>query len=145
MPQPFVRQAFRGFARRVADAIHLIGAAQAPSRPSQGGFSETNLHVGAYSLCSRDETGVAVWRRIPAVVRAVLTGMAVMVARRFPWSILIVVNLRQPHSPPWAVPIMALYLTLYWRYLNGWGWPNQERPNASRQLSRARTAGQRLA
>jgi membrane protease YdiL (CAAX protease family) len=66
-----------------------------------------------------------VWRRIPAVVRAVLTGLAVMVAGQFPWSILIVVNLRQPHSPPWAVPIMALYLTLYWRYLNGWGWPTR--------------------
>ena len=48
-----------------------------------------------------------------------------MVAGQFPWSILIVVNLRQPHSPPWAVPIMALYLTLYWRYLNGWGWPTR--------------------
>jgi membrane protease YdiL (CAAX protease family) len=65
----------------------------------------------------------AVWRRIPVVGRAILTGLAVMVAGQSAWSILIVVNLKSPHSPPWAVPIMALYLTLYWRYLNGWGWP----------------------
>ena len=47
-----------------------------------------------------------------------------MVAGQFPWSILVVVNLRNPHAPPWAVPIMAFYLTLYWRYLGGWGWPH---------------------
>ena len=65
----------------------------------------------------------AVWLRVLVVVRAVLTGLVVLVAGQFPWSILIVVNLRHPHSPPRAVPMMALYLTLYWRYLNGWGWP----------------------
>src|ERR1017187_6375250 len=67
---------------------------------------------------------VAVWLRIPVTARAVLTGLVVMLAGQFPWSILIVVNLKSPQSPPWAVPIMALYLILYWRYLNGWGWPH---------------------
>jgi|SRR5271166_5488839 len=66
---------------------------------------------------------VAEWPRIPVTARAVLTGLIVMLAGQFPWSILIAVNLRSPQSPPWAVPVMALYLILYWRYLNGWGWP----------------------
>lgn len=65
----------------------------------------------------------AVWRNVPVVVRAVLTGLAVMLAGQIPWSILIAVNLRSPHSLPWAAPAMAVYLTLYWRYLDGWGWP----------------------
>src|ERR1039457_7279354 len=76
----------------------------------------------------------AVWPRVSVVVRAVLTGLLVMAAGQFPWVILIVANLRHdPHSPPWAVPVMALYLTLYWRYLNGWGWPRR-----SGQMRRAR-------
>ena len=62
-----------------------------------------------------------------------------MAAGQFPWSILIVANLRHdPHSPPWAVPVMALYLTLYWRYLNGWGWP---RGNAQMRRDRLRARG----
>jgi len=65
----------------------------------------------------------AVWPRIPLTARAVVTGLVVMLAGQFPWSILIAVNLKSPQSPPWAVPVMALYLILYWRYLNGWGWP----------------------
>jgi membrane protease YdiL (CAAX protease family) len=81
----------------------------------------------------------AVWLRIPVVVRAVLTGLVVMAAGQFPWSILIVANLRHdPHSPPWAVPVMALYLTLYWRYLNGWGWP---RKSAQMRRDRLRARG----
>lgn len=62
-------------------------------------------------------------RLVPIVVRAVLAGLAVMVAGQLPWSVLIFANLRFPRSPPWAVPLMACYLALYWRYLNGWGWP----------------------
>ena len=77
------------------------------------------------------QPAVAVRRRVPLVVRAVLTGLAVMLAGQLPWSVLIGVNLTHPHSPPWAVPTMALYLTLYWRYLNGWG-----RPLGSAQMRR---------
>ena len=79
------------------------------------------------------------WPRVPVVIRAVLAGLVVMAAGQFPWSIVIVANLRHdPHSPPWAVPVMALYLTLYWRYLNGWGWP---RRNAQMRRDRLRARG----
>ncbi|MGA2146426.1 MAG: type II CAAX endopeptidase family protein [Bryobacteraceae bacterium] len=72
------------------------------------------------------------------VIWAVLTGLAVMVAGEFPWSILVAVNFRHPGSPPWAVLAMALYLTLYWRYLNGWGWPAK---NAQSRRDRFRARG----
>jgi hypothetical protein len=49
--------------------------------------------------------------------------MIVMWAGQFPWPVPIAANLQSPQSPPWAVPVMALYLILYWRCLNGWGWP----------------------
>jgi ABC-2 type transport system permease protein/sodium transport system permease protein len=64
-------------------------------------------------------------RRVPVVIRAVLLGLAVMSAGQLPWSVLITANLRFRPSTPWAVPIMAGYLALYWCYLNGWGWPRQ--------------------
>ena len=58
-----------------------------------------------------------------AIIRAVLIGLVVSLAGQLPWSILVTLNLRSPHSPPWAAFVMAAYLILYWRYLNGWGWP----------------------
>jgi len=63
------------------------------------------------------------WRRTPAVVRAILIGLTVALAGTLPWAGLAGVILRSPQSPPWEVPVMALYLVLFWRYLNGWGWP----------------------
>lgn len=77
-------------------------------------------------------------RRIPIVVGAVLTGLAVMLAGTLPWSVLISANLSNPHSPPWAVPLMALYLTAYWCYLDGRGWP---RRNAERRRGSLRARG----
>ncbi len=64
------------------------------------------------------------WSRLPVLVRAVLTGVAVAAAGTVPWAMLVSVNTRRGSALPWAVPIMAVYLWLYWRYLvRGWGWP----------------------
>ena len=65
-----------------------------------------------------------IWRRLPVVVRAVLTGVAAAVAGTVPWALLVSANTRHLSVLPWAVPIMAGYLLLYWRYVaRGWGWP----------------------
>src|ERR1017187_7676008 len=64
-----------------------------------------------------------VWRRTPAPVRAVLTGLAVMLAAQIPWSVVVGANLKLSGSLPWAAPAMAVYLVFYWRYCDGWGWP----------------------
>lgn len=44
-------------------------------------------------------------------------------AGTMPWAILMSANTRHLSVLPWAVPIMAGYLWLYWRYARGGGWP----------------------
>jgi membrane protease YdiL (CAAX protease family) len=66
---------------------------------------------------------LSLWRRLPVIVRAVITGLAVAVAGTTPWAVLVRAN--QKHLPgiPWAVLPAALYLWLFWRYARGDWWP----------------------
>lgn len=68
---------------------------------------------------------VRVWRRIPVVVRAILTGLLVSSLGIIPWSVFLGLNLRYPLGLPlpWAVPATAGWLAVYWRYVSGRGWP----------------------
>jgi membrane protease YdiL (CAAX protease family) len=68
-------------------------------------------------------TVLALWRRVPVVVRAVLTGLAVAAAGTTPWALLVSANSTHASAVPWAVPPTALYLWLFWRYVRGAGWP----------------------
>lgn len=62
--------------------------------------------------------------RLPVVGRAVLIGVAAAAAGTLPWAALVAANTRRQPALPWAVPLMAVYLWLYWRYLvRGAGWP----------------------
>lgn len=64
------------------------------------------------------------WLRLPILGRAVFTGIAAALAGTVPWVILVSANARFQSAVPWAVPIMAVYLWVYWRYfVRGWGWP----------------------
>lgn len=77
------------------------------------------------------------WRRLPVVVRAVFAGVAAAAAGTLPWARLVSANSRHGSALPWAVPVMAAYLALYWRYLaRGWGWP-QSTADARRANARA--------
>jgi membrane protease YdiL (CAAX protease family) len=77
------------------------------------------------------------WRRLPVVVRAVLAGGAAAAAGTLPWASLVSSNSRYGSALPWAVPIMAVYLVLYWRYLaRGRGGP-QSTADARRANARA--------
>ena len=49
--------------------------------------------------------------------------MLVMIAGTIPRNIMFVANLRYFSSVPWAVPLIAVYLWFFWRYLNGAGKP----------------------
>jgi len=62
-------------------------------------------------------------------IRAVLTGVAVAGAGTLPWAGLVSANIRHRSAVPWAVPIMAAYLWLFWRYfVRGRGWPRSTAP-----------------
>lgn len=54
-------------------------------------------------------------------IQAVLIGMLVVLAGTIPRNLLFAANLRFHHSVPWAVPLVAIYLWFFWRYLAGIG------------------------
>ena len=69
--------------------------------------------------------------------RAVLTGLAAAAAGSLPWAVLVSANARHQSTLPWAVPLMAMYLWLYWLYLvQGKGWPRST-AEARRRNARA--------
>ena len=77
------------------------------------------------------------WGRLPVIVRAVLTGVVAGAAGTLAWAGLVSANTRHGSALPWAVPVMAVYLVLYWRYLaRGRGWP-QSTAAARRANARA--------
>jgi membrane protease YdiL (CAAX protease family) len=65
----------------------------------------------------------------------VLIGMLITFVGSVPRSLLFLANLRIFPQLPWAVPITAVYLWFFWRYLNGAGPPvasSQERKDSLR-------------
>lgn len=80
-----------------------------------------------------------IWLRLPIALRAIITGIAVGAAGTLPWAFLVSINLKRASAFPWAVPIMAAYLWLFWRYfVRGWGWPRST-AEARRVNARANT------
>jgi len=57
------------------------------------------------------------------MLQAVVIGVAIVLAGTIPRNIVFAANLRYFTGFPWAVPVMAAYLVVFWRYLNGWGPP----------------------
>src|ERR687898_274899 len=68
-------------------------------------------------------TILSLWQRLPVILRAVLTGSIVAMAGTVPWALLVAANIKHWSAVPWAVPPTALYLWLFWRYVQGAGWP----------------------
>jgi membrane protease YdiL (CAAX protease family) len=66
---------------------------------------------------------ISLWRRLPVIVRAVISGVVVAGAGTTPWVVLVTANTRYWSAVPWAVPPAALYLWFFWRYVQGAGWP----------------------
>lgn len=72
------------------------------------------------------------------ILRAVLIGMLVAMVGTIPRDVIFWANLHHFASVPWAVPLMAVYLWLFWRYLDGAGPPAEtaERRRASLRANR---------
>lgn len=81
-------------------------------------------------------SAIVLWKRIPVIIRAVLIGFLVAGAGTTPWAILVNLNFKYVSFVPWAVPITAVYLWLFWRYLQGEGWP-QSTAEIRKQICRA--------
>ena len=62
-----------------------------------------------------------------SIVQAVGLGMIVMLVGTIPRNIMFAANLRYLAFIPWAVPVTAVYLWLFWRYLRGDGPPDSTR------------------
>ena len=58
---------------------------------------------------------LALWHRLPVIVKAVLTGTLAATIGTVPWALLVAANQKVLPSIPWSVPVMAVYLFLLWR------------------------------
>lgn len=85
-------------------------------------------------------TVTAVWHRLPTILRAVIAGSLVASFGTLPWGALVGANLRLLPAVPWSVPVMALYLWFYWRYVGGRWWPRST-AESRRESLRARRIG----
>lgn len=63
------------------------------------------------------------WKRLPVVLRALISGFVVATVGQIPSGLLVSANLQWLPSIPWAALGIAAWLWLYWRYLEGRGWP----------------------
>jgi membrane protease YdiL (CAAX protease family) len=79
--------------------------------------------------------------RLEVIVQAVVIGMLVVFAGTIPRNILFAANLREYSAVPWAVPVTALYLWFFWRYLQGFGPPESTREQRRRSLRAERVSG----
>lgn len=72
------------------------------------------------------------------LIKAVFIGLFVVMAGTIPRNIIFAANLRIFTSVPWAVPVMAVYLWFFWKYLKGAGPPesSSEERRASLRANR---------
>jgi membrane protease YdiL (CAAX protease family) len=75
------------------------------------------------------------------ILWAVLTGMAVLLAGTIPRNVLFGINIKYHAEIPWAVPVIALWLWLFWRYLGGSGPPQSTAESRRQRLSANRLPG----
>jgi membrane protease YdiL (CAAX protease family) len=75
------------------------------------------------------------WKKIPAIVRAILVGMAIQLSGIIPVFMLVQKNIEIMPNFPWALVAGAIYLWFFWHYLAGRTGifkPSLERRNLSR-------------
>lgn len=93
--------------------------------------------------CLTEPTHTAPQPVAEVIVRAVFTGMLVLLAGTIPRNIVFAANTRYFTQWPWAVPVVALYLFFFWRYLDGAG-PPASTSQQRRSLLRAKRLSLRV-
>lgn len=75
------------------------------------------------------------------VLRAVLIGMVIVMVGTIPRNLIFAANLHYYSGVPWAVPLTAVYLWFFWRYLNGAGPPEETAKERRASLRANRISG----
>ncbi len=75
------------------------------------------------------------------IVQAVLVGMLIVIVGTIPRNLIFAANLRFYPAVPWAVPVTAVYLWFFWRYLQGKGPPESTAEERRTGLRADRVAG----
>ena len=74
-------------------------------------------------LCSVNSVCTKVYQKIPVIIRSLIIGLLILCSATFPLLFLIAQNMNWLPQIPWVLVPGILFLWLYWRYLNGHGWP----------------------
>jgi len=78
---------------------------------------------------------------VEVAIRAVIIGLLVMLAGTIPRNVVFAANLRYHVGVPWAVPLIAVYLWFFWRYLGGAGPPDATAAERRTRLRATRIPG----
>ena len=80
---------------------------------------------------------------MPVILSAAFLALGVLLAGSLPWGVLTYANQRYASQWPWAVPVMMLYLGIYWQVVRG-RWAPRDWSDDARVLVRANPLSVRL-
>jgi membrane protease YdiL (CAAX protease family) len=63
------------------------------------------------------------WDRLPAILRGILVAELVVTIGTVPPSVAVILNIRTSPSIPWMLVVTAAWLSFFWWYVTGRGWP----------------------
>jgi membrane protease YdiL (CAAX protease family) len=74
------------------------------------------------------------WKRLPAIVRGILVAELVVTIGTIPPTIAVILNLRTSPSISWMLVVTAGWLSFFWWYVSGHGWPRSTQEARRRDL-----------
>src|SRR5215831_11439578 len=74
------------------------------------------------------------WNRLPAIVRGILAAELTVTIGTIPPSVAVILNMRTSPSIPWMLVVTAAWLSFFWWYVTGHGWPRSTQEARRRDL-----------
>jgi len=74
------------------------------------------------------------WNRLPAIVRGILAAELIVTIGTIPPSVAVILNIRTSPSIPWMLVGTAAWLSFFWWYVTGHGWPRGTQEARRRDL-----------
>ncbi len=78
------------------------------------------------------------WKKVPVLIRAILSGLAVSLSLIIPWGAMFQANIAGNINIPWCVVAIAIYTLFWWRFVNKWlkkKETSQKKENTTAQIS----------